>query len=75
LYMNAYCYYLNSPHYKLDQTYTENALAELQNFIDQYPESHKLDTCNLLMDKLHENNAKSLKLLNNTCSLQIGKRL
>lgn len=54
LYMNAYCYYLNSPHYKLDQTYTENALAELQNFIDQFPESHKLDTCNLLMDKLHE---------------------
>ncbi len=54
LFMNAYCYYLNSPHYKLDQTYTESALAEMQNFIDQYPNSTKLDTCNALMDKLHE---------------------
>lgn len=51
-YMNAYCYFLNSPNYKLDQTYTKNAIKEFQSFIDLYPESTKLDTCNLLIDQL-----------------------
>lgn len=52
LFMNAYCYYLNSPVYKLDQTDTKNAMAELQNFIDQYPESSRLDSCNKIYDIL-----------------------
>jgi outer membrane protein assembly factor BamD len=51
-YMNAYCYFLNSPNYKLDQTYTKNAIKEFQSFVDMYPESSKLDTCNILIDKL-----------------------
>lgn len=51
-YMNAYCYYLNSPNYKLDQTYTKNAIKEFQSFIDQYPESRRLDTCNFFIDQL-----------------------
>ena len=50
--MNAYCYYLNSPNYKLDQTYTKNAIKEFQSFVDLYPESKRLDTCNILIDKL-----------------------
>jgi outer membrane protein assembly factor BamD len=53
-YMNAYCYYLNSPNYKLDQTYTKNAIKEFQSFVDIYTESVKIDTCNILMDKLRE---------------------
>jgi outer membrane protein assembly factor BamD len=52
LYMNAYCYYLNSPKYMLDQTDTKNAMAELQNFIDQYPESTRIDSCNKISDLL-----------------------
>ena len=52
LYMNAYCYYLNSPIYKLDQTDTKNAMAELQNFIDMYPESTRIDSCNKINDVL-----------------------
>lgn len=52
LFMNAYCYYLNSPVYKLDQTDTKNAMAELQNFIDLYPESARLDSCNKIYDVL-----------------------
>lgn len=52
LFMNAYCYYLNSPAYKLDQTDTKNAMAELQNFIDQYPESSRIDSCNRINDIL-----------------------
>jgi len=51
-YMNAFCYYLNSPNYKLDQTYTKNAIKEFQSFVDLYPESSRLDTCNLLVDQL-----------------------
>lgn len=52
LFMNAYCYYLNSPIYHLDQTDTKNAMAEMQNFIDQYPESTRIDSCNKLSDAL-----------------------
>lgn len=52
LFMNAYCYYLTSPIYKLDQTDTKNAMAELQNFIDQYPESSRIDSCNKINDLL-----------------------
>lgn len=52
LFMNAYCYYLNSPIYKLDQTDTKNAMAELQNFIDVYPESSRIDSCNKINDIL-----------------------
>ena len=52
LFMNAYCYYLNSPAYHLDQTDTKNAMAEMQNFIDQYPESTRLDSCNKISDLL-----------------------
>jgi len=58
LFMNAYCYYLTSPAYKLDQTDTKNAMAELQNFIDVYPESSRIDSCNkintLLRGKLEQ---------------------
>jgi outer membrane protein assembly factor BamD len=46
LFMNAYCYYLNSPIFKLDQTDTKNAMAELQNFIDLFPESSRIDSSN-----------------------------
>lgn len=52
LFLNAYCYYLNSPAYHLDQTDTKNAMAELQNFIDQYPESSRIDSCNKISDLL-----------------------
>lgn len=51
-FMNAYCYYLNSPYYSLDQTDTKNAIREFQSFVDEYPESSRIDTCNKLMDVL-----------------------
>lgn len=52
LFMNAYCFYLNSPNYSLDQSDTKNAMAELQNFIDQFPESPRIDSCNKISDLL-----------------------
>lgn len=51
-YMNAYCYYLSSPRYSLDQTDTKNAIQEMQEFVNEYPESNRVDTCNILIDKL-----------------------
>ena len=51
-FMNAYCYYLSSPRYTLDQSDTKNAIQEIQNFLNEFPESKRVDTCNILMDKL-----------------------
>lgn len=53
-FMNAYCYYLTSPFYTLDQTDTKSAIKEFQAFVDNYPESKRIDTCNLLIDKLRQ---------------------
>lgn len=50
--MNAYCYYLTSANYKLDQTSTKNAIKEYQSFIDAYPESARIDSCNNTIDLL-----------------------
>ncbi|MBS1647762.1 MAG: outer membrane protein assembly factor BamD [Bacteroidetes bacterium] len=51
-FMNAYCYYLSSPKYSLDQSDTKNAIQEMQNFVNEYPQSSRIDTCNILVDKL-----------------------
>lgn len=52
-FLSAMCAVHNSPDYKLDQTETLNALDELQIFIDLYPESSRIDTCNKIMDRLN----------------------
>ena len=51
-YMHAYCYFLDSPEYSLDQTNTVKALNELQLFIDQFPHSSRIEECNKLIDQL-----------------------
>jgi len=52
MFMGAICSVNNSPTYSLDQTETYNALDGMQIFIDLYPNSQRIDTCNLIMDKL-----------------------
>jgi outer membrane protein assembly factor BamD len=54
MYMNAYCYYLDSPPFSLDQTNTYTAINELQLFIDTYPNSDRVEECTNLMDRLRE---------------------
>ncbi len=51
-YMYAYCYYLESPRYSLDQTDTKNAIKEMQYFLNKYPESLRKEECNSIMSKL-----------------------
>jgi outer membrane protein assembly factor BamD len=52
LFLSALCSVRNSPQYSLDQTETYNALDQMQIFIDQYPNSSRIDTCNSIMDDL-----------------------
>lgn len=51
-FMNAHCYYLTSSSYRLDQTSTKNAIKEFQSFVDTYPESTRIDSCNKTIDLL-----------------------
>lgn len=51
-FMNAMCFYYTSPTYQLDQTSSINAIKEFQSFVDTYPESTRLDSCNMMIDKL-----------------------
>ncbi|HQB22748.1 MAG TPA: outer membrane protein assembly factor BamD [Bacteroidales bacterium] len=48
----AYCYYLNSPEISLDQTFTKAAIAELQFFIEKYPNSEKREEAEKHIDEL-----------------------
>lgn len=51
-YMSAYTYYLTSPEPSLDQTNTYKAIAEMQAFVNRYPESDKVVEANDIIDKL-----------------------
>lgn len=64
-FMAAYCYYIESPRYSLDQENTRKAIDELQLFVNYYPESEKAKEAGVLIqdlrDKLEKkafNNAK-----------------
>lgn len=48
----ALCAVQNSPEASLDQNETELALNDLQMFVNRYPESALVDTCNQIMDQL-----------------------
>jgi outer membrane protein assembly factor BamD len=51
-YMSAYCYYLLSPEFELDQTDTYKAIDEMQLFINNHPESERVTEANEIIDKL-----------------------
>lgn len=51
-FMSAYSNYLLSPKFRLDQSYTNTAIQELQFFINTYPNSERVDQCNKLIDEL-----------------------
>ena len=45
-YLEAYCFYKQSPKFSLDQEQTVEAIDKLQNFINFYPYSENLDIAN-----------------------------
>ncbi len=53
-FMVGFCYYLESPTYSLDQTYTYKAINELQLFVNTHPDHDKLYESNKLIDELRQ---------------------
>jgi outer membrane protein assembly factor BamD len=51
-YKKAYCYYLDSPKYSLDQSNTKEAIKEMQKFINTFPSSEKLGEANGIIQEL-----------------------
>ncbi len=51
-YMSALCYYEGSMDYNLDQTSTELAINEMQNFLNNYPTSERSKNIDELIDEL-----------------------
>ena len=54
-FMIAYCHYQEAPEYSLDATNTIKAISMFQEFIDKYPQSDSINSCNKLMDELRIN--------------------
>jgi outer membrane protein assembly factor BamD len=52
LFLSAMCSVQNSPEVELDQNDTELAINNLQQFVDIYPNSSLVDSCNTIIDKL-----------------------
>lgn len=52
LYFSALSSVANSPSPSLDQEETELAINELQFFVSKFPQSRRVDSCNILMDKM-----------------------
>jgi outer membrane protein assembly factor BamD len=53
-YMIGYCYYLDSPDARLDQSTTADAVSALQEFVDVYPESERVPEAMKLLDELND---------------------
>ena len=53
-YLAAYCNYLESPKYSLDQTYTYKAIESFQLFADKFPKSDSVKLCNQYIDELRQ---------------------
>lgn len=52
MYMTAYCQYLDSPKYSLDQENTKSAMKGMQNFVNAFPNSKRVAEANEVIDKL-----------------------
>jgi outer membrane protein assembly factor BamD len=52
-YQIGYCYYLDSPDARLDQSATYKAVAAFQEFLDIYPDSERAKDANKLLEELN----------------------
>lgn len=52
-YLQAYCSYLRSPRPQLDQSITYKAIADLESFIQRFPNSAKVEQAKDLIHTLH----------------------
>lgn len=70
LFLSAMCSVQNSPEASLDQNETELAINDLQQFVNRYPKSVLVDSCNHTIDrlrfKLEEKSYNSVRLYSKT---------
>ena len=70
LFLSAMCSVQNSPQTSLDQTETELAINDLQQFVNRYPNSSLVDSCNQTIDglrfKLQKKEYGSVKMYSKT---------
>ncbi len=52
LFLSAYCYYLQSPRWSLDQEPTNEAINQFQLFLSRYSNKSLVDSSNMLVDEL-----------------------
>ena len=53
-FMSAYCKYLDSPSYTLDQSLTKEAITEFENFAERWPRSTHMPEVNRYIDEMRE---------------------
>ena len=53
-FLSAYCKYLESPAYSLDQSLTREAIEEFQTFADRWPRSLHIPEVNRYLDEMNE---------------------
>ncbi|MDG1148558.1 MAG: outer membrane protein assembly factor BamD [Crocinitomicaceae bacterium] len=72
LFLSAMCSVKNSPEFSLDQNETDLAINDLQQFIDKFPASTLLDSCNSIIDglrfKLEQKEFNVVKLYSKTAN-------
>lgn len=52
LFYSAYCKYMVSPEFYLDQSFTHESIKAFQSFVDRYPNSSKVPQANKYLDEL-----------------------
>ncbi|MBQ9418290.1 MAG: outer membrane protein assembly factor BamD [Bacteroidales bacterium] len=53
-YLSAYCKYLDSPPYSLDQSITREAISEMETFVERWPRSLHIPEVNHYLDEMRE---------------------
>ena len=73
-FLSAMCNVHDSPEWTLDQEPTSYAINSLQTFIDRYPNSKLVDTCNNMIDrlrfKIETKNYEGVKLYSKTLNFR-----
>ena len=52
LFMSAYCKYMESPEYSLDQTQTKEAIVAFEQYVERYPTSSHIPEINKYLDEM-----------------------
>ncbi len=73
-YMLAYCYYLDTPDVRLDQSTTVQAIAAFQEYVDLYPNADNIAEANKYLQELNDKLAEK-ELINSNLYYDLGTYL